>query len=193
MIRKILIVSIAMSSTAMAQTKITPYLSLSGGYGMLNDSDIKLNGVDLPEATYDDGTIIEGAVGLKFDKGMDVSPLRAELALAHQTNDDQDGDETTMQTLMVNAYLDIFTGTPLSPYLTIGAGTANVDNEAVGDDDSAALQAGAGLGYALTKNIILDLKYRYIMAEDLEFKSAGSKATVEISGHQLQLGARYEF
>ena len=192
-----MLVGLAIASTAAAQTEISPYLSLIGGYGILNDSDIVANGMS-GESSYDSGIAIEGAIGVKFDKGMDIFPVRVEAAFSHQSNDDDDGDAVKIMSYMGNVYLDILTGTSFTPYIMGGLGFANVEGT-VGaglgkhGDDLFAGQLGAGVGYALTDHIILDLKYKYFATEDYEYSDGVNKLTVDISGHQFLFGVRYQF
>ena len=195
----------------MAKTEITPYLSLSGGYTILEDSDISVRGLDVGKLTYEDGYNIEGAVGIKLDQGNEIFPVRVELAGAYQQADlDQSTDELGLlgfpgakynesgeikiSSMMGNIYLDIPTGTAFTPYILGGLGLAHVDAEIV-TDNVMAWQFGAGLGYALNDELILDFKYKYFTTEDPkdQFLPGLPDVEMEIDTHQLQLGLRYEF
>jgi opacity protein-like surface antigen len=205
MIRKVLIL-LAIASTAVAQTEVTPYISFGSGYAVLENTEISASSIDILGFSFDDGYAIDAAAGLKFDQGMGIFPVRTELAFSYQNNDldeikdilgiigpagtkySADG-EAEILTLMVNGYIDILTGTSFTPYLLGGLGAANVDLD--GEDDSVfAGQIGAGIGYALNQNIIVDLKYKYFLTEDIEIIDG---TEMEISPHQLLLGIRYQF
>ena len=73
-----------------------------------------------------------------------------------------------------------------------GIGYAYVDVDAVGFSDSDNLlcgQLGAGLGYSPLDHLVIDLKYKYLLAE----KAHVDVLRAEISAHQVLLGLRYEF
>ena len=71
--------------------------------------------------------------------------------------------------VMLNAYYDIDTGTKLTPYVGAGIGMARLKGSIKGDDANAskskttfAWQVGAGVSYAMTDNLALDAGYRYL-------------------------------
>jgi opacity protein-like surface antigen len=205
---KLIVHTLAIAALAVtAQAKVTPYVSLSGGYAALTDSDIKGMGVDFGELSYDGGYSIEGAVGFVYDEDFNESPnVRAELALSFQENEIDEftdkqgligdpgttysgGDaETEIIAFMLNGYLDIPTGIALTPYAMAGLGFADVDAELI-EDTVFAYQIGAGLAWNLNEHIILDLKYKFFMSEDPE----ESDLKIDISSHQVQAGLRYQF
>ncbi len=186
MTRNILI-AFAIASTAVAQTEIKPYVSLGGG-GAFMTADFR-DGND----SNQEGGVIEGAVGLVFDNHDMGDNLRTELALSFQRNDYNDPDVGT-SAIMVNGYWDICTGTALTPYILVGIGRAHVDIDFDGNDDDSdnvfAYQLGGGVGYSLTENVILDLKYKYFATEDVVMKD-DSKA--RFGTHQILFGVRYQF
>lgn len=101
------------------------------------------------------------------------------------------------QSLMVNAYYDINTGTKFTPYLGAGIGYAKVKGKAnisaLGsgsiDDNNFAWQIGAGVGYAVNENVSIDAGYRYV--DNGDFSEYG--INVDSTAHELYLGARYGF
>ena len=202
MLKKLLLIAL-MGSAAIAQAEVSPYVSLSGGLNMLEDVDF-----DLPSslgggggsAEFDTGFLISGAFGLAFES----IPVRTEIEISWQKNDldkikydgggsvsgDSDDDQETAA-VMWNGYFDIKTDSALTPYILVGIGAADVDDDV---DTLFAYQVGAGLGYALDENIILDLKYKYFMTED--FDDDDGIYTVDFDGlavHQVQVGIRYQF
>jgi opacity protein-like surface antigen len=191
MLKKLLLIAL-MGSVAIAQAKVSPYVSLSGGLNILEDIDFdgRFSG---GSAEFDPGFVIAGAFGLAFDN----IPVRTELEVSWQKNDldkinsfESDGDQKTFA-MMWNGYFDIKTGSALTPYILAGIGAADVDDDI---DTLFAYQVGAGLGYAVNENIILDLKYKYFMTED--FDDDDGIYTVDFDGlavHQVQMGIRYQF
>ena len=200
MLKKYLLIAL-MGSVAVAQAAVSPYVSLSGGLNLLEDTDF-----DLPpilgggggSAEFDAGFVISGAVGLAFDN----VPVRTEIEISWQKNDldkitydrfqsESPNDDQKTSALMWNGYFDIKTDSALTPYILAGIGAADVDDDI---DTLFAYQVGAGLGYALNENVILDLKYKYFMTED--FDDDDGIYTVDFDGlavHQVQMGIRYQF
>ncbi|WP_192496500.1 outer membrane protein [Chlorobium phaeovibrioides] len=206
---------IAAPSLASAET--TPYVSLSAGLGLMNDSDIK-DGVgflyDSEESVlYKTGVALEGAVGVKMDM------FRVEAAVGYQSSDvdkyEVDGTEealpegfevsTAIRSYMVNGYADFDMNNGITPFVMGGVGLANVDLKMTGtyDDSSVSLsfsqdvfawQVGAGVGVKATDNITVDLSYRYFATSDVKVASdddGDAKFTVGTS--KVLLGMRYSF
>jgi opacity protein-like surface antigen len=93
---------------------------------------------------------------------------------------------------MANAWVDLATESIVSVYVGGGVGFMNVklSNSALSVNDSVfAWQIGAGLGFALTKQLTLDLGYRLLVTSDLEYK--GGKAEY-VTGN-IRAGLRFEF
>jgi opacity protein-like surface antigen len=111
------------------------------------------------------------------------------------------GDMTALS-FLANVYYDFPTGTKFTPFITAGIGWAEVEvndidfaDFSVGadsfDDSVFAGQVGAGVSYAITEMLELELKYRYFMTDDLEFEDDFS-----IDGpasHNVYLGMRFNF
>ncbi|PWW82279.1 MULTISPECIES: outer membrane protein [Prosthecochloris] len=178
----------------------TPYVSASAGLALLSDSDIEEWGVTTEEAIeYKAGFAVNGALGL--DGGM----YRIEGAVGYQVNDwdevngielaDNVDAEVSILSFMANGYLDIEMPVSIvTPYLTAGAGVANVSFD-YGDDDSDddtvfAYQFGAGVGIAAVPNVMLDLGYRYFATEDV---SPADDVEVSIASHNIMAGVRVNF
>ena len=99
-------------------------------------------------------------------------------------------------TALANAYLDIKTLTPLTPYVGAGLGYqwshfAIPDQEAL-KPHGLAWQFGAGVSYALNSNLSLDLGYRYLASIDKE-NEEDVTSKWKIENHQFRLGAAYAF
>lgn len=187
---------------AMAHAEIKPYIGLSGGLSLLSDSEITSGGFKAAETSFDTGYVFELAAGAQFGMDIDTIRSRIELALSQQGNDiDEIVDYTTgtsgpadgevlATALMLNGYLDFPIQHGLTPYILAGIGGAHVDMD-IDRDDVLAGQLGAGIGYALTDKLILDLKYKYFMTEKVALIGDIAKGTV--AGHHVMVGLRYQF
>jgi len=187
------------------------YGSLNAGVGMAPDSDIDETAPGLGtisgELSYDTGYTVGGAVGYMMEK------FRGEGEISYQANDmdsisipglgsaSVNGDVSVL-TFLVNGYLDFATGGPLTPYITAGIGYSKVDADIEGeseDDNLFTYQLGAGIGYAMSEALTLDLRYRYLGFQDFESSyyepSLGTnvKDTVKISSHNITVGLRFAF
>lgn len=178
------------------------YGSVNVGFAMAADSDISITGLPTVEIEYDPGFTIGGAVGYMNEK------YRLEGELAYQANDVDKiagvptsalgiSAEANILTFLFNGYYDFDTGTAFTPFITAGIGFANVSYEETGgadDDDTVfAYQIGAGIAYAMTDSMNLDLRYRYLGASDAEFSDPSGNAEVEVSSHNFTIGLRFAF
>jgi len=131
-----------------------------------------------------------------------VSPFTATVA--------QDG-ETDISRYMVNAYFD-FGGANarLRPYVGAGVGAATVNvfrfagtaiapnNRFVHFDDKEtafAWQAMAGVALSVTSRLDLTAQYRWFDAGEVDgfVTSAGQPFTLDIDGHNVDIGVRWRF
>jgi opacity protein-like surface antigen len=192
-----------------------PYMSIQGGATWLEDADLDYDIIpssDLSvEAEFDTGFNMGVAVGY------DYGPARLEAEVAYRQNDfdkfkgqflgfgfedSADGD-VSATSLMVNAYWDLPTGGPITPYIGGGVGFANVSfNEVedlgfefIDDDDNVlAYQAAAGIAFDINPNLALDLGYRYFATEDPELEDDfGDEFETEYDSHNVSLGLRFMF
>ncbi|MEQ9811168.1 MAG: OmpA family protein [Azospirillaceae bacterium] len=199
---------------------------IQGGGGLNWAQDIDLNGVsiesgDPPEffsgtASYDMGWLAGGAFGYEFANG-----FRAELEGMYRSNDLEQltisgapipaTGHIDVASIMVNLLYDIDTGSDLTPYLGGGIGAGNVDSAlSIGPFDLSssewglALQAIAGLSWAVSPEFELFTQYHYFTVLDTEnsttltdFPSGGIDTTVSFNddyvAHSLFFGARYHF
>jgi len=122
-----------------------------------------------------------------------------------------------IHTLFANFYYDIKTGTAFTPYVGAGLGVAWIDQKVSGlmpstvaggsswaatDDKSTtttnfAWNVGAGVGYSMTDNIIVDLGYRYTdFGDGKKFSNAAGTLNFQvkdITAHEALVGLRYQF
>lgn len=185
------------------------YVSADVGLAMLNDADATDRSLPGIEANmeYDAGVAVIAALGYRMQQ------FRFEGEIGYQVNDfdqqsgfgqnlDLEGDQTVLS-FLANVYYDIPTNSRFTPFITAGIGFAMVDindlryaaatrQQPFSDDDTVlAGQVGAGVSYAVNDKTDVELKYRYFMADDLEF-SDGSTLDGP-SSHNIYLGMRYTF
>jgi len=161
------------------------------------------------------------AVGYDFSKKLSI-PVRAELEYAAFSKAEAEGrmdiwdgqkirQSNNIQSLFVNVYYDINTGTKFTPYIGAGMGTGFIRTKSYGDwnggetTDSKtvtnfAWNVGLGLGYQITNNIALDVGYRFadlgkVKTEWFDWGPGyGWKMeTKRIYQHQFSMGARFTF
>jgi outer membrane autotransporter protein len=102
------------------------------------------------------------------------------------------------QSVMLNAYYDIDTGTQFTPFVGGGIGYTRAKaslvfgGENLGSDKDTAFtwQLGAGVAYAVNDNVTVDAGYRYVDCNDFDF---GDDISVDTSAHEFYIGARYAF
>ena len=159
------------------------------------------------------------AVGYNFAPKCNV-PIRTEVEYALRSNSwhDRDGVDggvrwatkhtLNISTLFFNAYFDIPTGTPFTPYIGGGVGmgfnyTGIYLDDAGGRasfdqyDTTFAWNAGGGVSYAFTENVSADLGYRFIGAgcREVDRTVGGQKIKLSSSPYinEFYLGARLTF
>lgn len=183
------------------------YISGSAGGTYLMDAEV--NDTDAPnvELEFESEFGFAGtfAVGYAF-----TDYLRLEGEVSYMEND---YDETTYNgvqmdlsgdinclAFLVNGYYDFKNKSRFTPFITLGAGVAEVETaefsvagsgvaETSSTDTVFAYQVGAGVSYEITKKVALDCKYRFFGAADPEFTTVST----EYYSHQLLLGFRLNF
>lgn len=178
------------------------YIKGNIGLGMAMDSDIDNmpDNAGTAKMTFDGGAIGTFAVGYDF-----ASPLRVEAEYGWQKNDLDtlsyanrignfgQGDLKT-QSLMVNGYYDIDTGSPWTPFVGAGIGWAKVDLNTpalpLGDnDDVFAYQFMGGVAYAINDQLSLDAQYRFFGTQDATIQGAD----FSMNSNDVMVGIRYSF
>jgi len=180
-----------------------PYFSVNAGAVWVNDSDLDIDFLgDIGELSYDAGYGVNAAFGNAYGNG-----VRSELELAYRTNDIDEisisglgsgsiDGEVSSWGLMVNVYYDFDTGSAIKPFVGAGIGFANVDLELEGesdDDNVFAYQAMAGVGFAVSKAVTLDLQYRFYATDDPSYKFEGMGVDSEYMTHNVMAGLRFNF
>ena len=119
-----------------------------------------------------------------------------------------EGVDVTVTTLLANAYKDFYIVDKFFGYVSGGVGVAFHEWDARSyvvvlegripthynfgrfDDTVLAWQLGAGLGYELIKEINLNVGYRYLGTDDVNYHPA---YIPEFGSHNATVGIRYSF
>ncbi|MCL2335595.1 MAG: OmpA family protein [Endomicrobia bacterium] len=187
---------ILLASSAALAGDLRPYISLRGGVSNVN-SDITNAGdvFALPAAVknLNDSTVFFGgaALGVQYK-----SLLRAEVEYGYRDRASYKDDNTdykfNMQSYMLNMYFDFPTKFILKPYLSAGAGFADMKyDDGVGSAQNTifAYGLGAGVSYPVTDNVNVDLGYRFLKAGGMDVGGAN----LQNYAHDVYLGLRYTF
>lgn len=157
-------------------------------------------GTDFSTVSFDTGYDFSGAVGYSFGQ-VGFASLRAEAEVGYFNQNGQlptpfSGSVDGIYGLL-NAYADFNTGTPFTPFIGGGVGYANVTADVAAPgfalqsrDKDFAWDATAGISYNLTKNITLDVAYRYLAIPDVTFSTPFGSVTDDVNQHQIDAGLR---
>ncbi|MES1159113.1 MAG: outer membrane protein, partial [Terricaulis silvestris] len=147
-------------------------------------------------------------LGYAFSNG-----LRFEGEISHRFNQieripsfDQGGD-VHVWSAMFNGYYDFNKGGSIQPYIGGGVGSARVNANGADDippphfsfDDSdtvIAWQAMAGVAFAVSDQLDLDVGYRYFSAQNVEFTANDPTATdrqADYKNTAVTVGLRWQF
>jgi opacity protein-like surface antigen len=170
-----------------------PYVSASAGLSLLNNS--KVDG-EHDAISYNTGYLINGAVGMESDYG------RIEAEIGYHNNDVDTstrigplGAHVSMWTFMANGYLDYpMKDSAVSPYVMAGLGVADasISGGNWGSSTSStefAWQIGAGVGIKTSRQVTVDLGYRYLSPSDVSWDGAD----VSLASSNIVAGIRYSF
>jgi outer membrane immunogenic protein len=210
---------------AFAADSAAPYVEIKAGGDFLQINNIRNTSQTAAPApankkSVDDVVgVVGAAAGLNF-KGLGL-PVRAELEYAYHSELSYDPTPTFVgaitptylrshadsQTLFLNAYYDIATGTAFTPYVGGGLGMAWNHTKATGTviatgasqdyrktTDSFAWNLGAGCAYDLSENWKLSFGYRYMDLGKVVWGDTASQLTSkDVTAHEVAFGLRYQF
>ena len=191
------------------------YVRADAGFAMLATNPGKEDYSKKPK-----GSPVYGVgFGYKF-----TDHLRSDVTITHRSNFKYSGknpggflesQKISSTAIMLNAYYDIMQYKGFTPYVMAGAGMAynkagdfkvssatNTVTTKGTQKGSSAWQAGLGTQYKITKNVNLDVGYRYVSLGKIsttgeEHTSAGSTVGDKINGklrsHELLCGVSYSF
>jgi opacity protein-like surface antigen len=194
---RLLLVGALLAATVNLAQAQGPYVGAAGVVSFTNDSDVKVtNGTST--LSYDTGYGFAASAGYDFGGAR----LEAEYGYKEADLDKLSGSNLSFNitdgklkttTGMINGFLDYKSDTPLTMFIGAGAGVIKGEFEGGSDsfDDTVfAYQASLGASIAATRNIKLDLFYRFIGAGS-DFESNGIK--IDYHSSNIYLGARYMF
>jgi opacity protein-like surface antigen len=157
---------------------------------------------------YDNGLRLEGVIGYR---GGDLTVSPTISGALPRTQVSPEGTAAIMD-LMINGIYDFNADGTVRPYIGVGVGgtriRAKASNRITGvapnlsasngfSDTAAGLawQGLAGIGFALSDRLTLDLGYKYFTASELEFdgKHTSVAYDVDYTDHTATIGLRYAF
>jgi len=158
----------------------------------------------------DPGYALGGEVGYAF------GPVRVEGELSWRQNDlskignslgtySADGNINAVA-VMANVYYDFFTGTKFTPYLGVGAGGININDnniraggiDVTNDSDlKPGYQGIAGVSYAVNDQLSIKADYHYVRADQVRFTTDstydGETGRGTYQNHALMVGFTWHF
>ncbi|MES2905638.1 MAG: outer membrane beta-barrel protein [Pseudomonadota bacterium] len=201
---------------AMAQSKGGPYFGVKAGANFQDDIDGNLDGDADVADTLETDTGFNASIvaGYAFGSRWGILAPRLEVEAGYMNNDaDQsavdagvlaatDGEVNAFY-WFANLLLDIPMGWGFTPFIGAGAGFANVrfDNVSAtagpidtfnGEDTAFAWNVTAGLSYDISRNVTVDVAYRFVQFNDVDAFNATAGAVVsgDIDNHQVNVGLR---
>jgi outer membrane protein OmpA-like peptidoglycan-associated protein/outer membrane protein W len=185
----------ALASGGAAQATEGWYGRVDAGYSTDGDLDFQDSG---PGYELDDDGLWGIGAGYAYANGFRLEAAYTELEsdmINKLTGPTPFG--VTSSALMANLYYDFNRGGWFEPYIGIGAGVTDFDfsgSPTAAADTAFAWQALAGVAIGLTQQLDLDIGYRYLEADDVDFEEFG------IGGQQFDydyqaatIGLRYQF
>lgn len=210
----------ALSVVVPARAQSNFYVSGHVGLNFAADStlvdDVLLTNTDRASLDYADGTAFGGAIGYAGD-------IRAELEVTYRENDVESvtffspvgtlpaSGRVESVLVLGNAYFDLKTSTPVTPYFGAGVGAAFLSFDDVtdsngrlfgGDEVTLIVQLIAGAGIELTSNLTATVDYRYVTGVPVRLNFdpsypdgtiAGRRFDIDYQSHALMLGMRIGF
>ena len=194
------------------------YLGGNLGLVLVSDSKLEIEKLETMIDVPVDGELeLEFKKGFAFSGvvGYDFGTARLEGEVSYQKNDldkltvsfsgisgsaNISGDVTSLAFLL-NGYYDFHNNSDFTPYVSAGIGMANISvndfgapsmgiSQSADEDDTVfAYQLGAGLGFAVTEVLTIQLKYRYFSVANPEFDGV----EVEVDSHNILAGLRVGF
>jgi len=208
------------------------YISVFVGAGFTDDASFAgivtpPGGPQTVDTDFDTGLNFGGAVGLFLPSlATDSYTPRMELELSHLNsdadtldfsgngvgNENNTSGDISRTLLMVNALVDIDTGSEITPFLGAGIGAAFTDIDIVyggapgapppilfsDDDTNLAAQAIIGASYELTQETSVFVDGRYTRIFDVDgarFNPGGLTGIIEddVSNYSVNVGLSYKF
>jgi len=198
-IRALLVGVLLVASTTSALAA-GPYIGAAGGVSIFHDSDVKDTASnETATAEFDTG------IGFNVSAGYNFDPVRVEFEFGYKEADvdkftvpgfgSVSGASSDAQVLsyMANAYYDIKTNSPFTPYIGVGLGLLNgefKDPDFKEDDTVFGYQFAVGAAYNFNKNVAFDVSYRFQGAAS-DFEVGASE--ISYMSSNIMAGLRYNF
>jgi len=189
-----------------------PYVGafLGGNYLVTSKGSDDLGSFGLK---FDPALQESAVVGWDFGSSNPIGEGRVELEYTHRINPLNEvsfsggsvkaGGDVVVDSLLLNCWGVFHNRSPWAPYVGLGAGAARMEASglkvigqpfASGTSTVFAYQLGAGIDYALTNYLNLDLGYRFFNSTQPRFTEAnGHKFKMEYFNHSAVLGLRVGF
>lgn len=196
------------SSAAMADGLVGPYVGLGAGVNIANDADLDIY-EKATGAHYGFKAESDMGYALSLQAGYAFGGPRLEAEVTWRSNDIDkfkyngggkiDGGGIDSIALMGNAFYDIPTGSAWTPYVGAGIGVANVRfddgdfNRGTQTDSLFAYQGIVGLAYNIDQNLSIKADYRYFATLDPRFDYGDGVAKNSYNNHTIMLGFTYTF
>ena len=162
---------------------------------------------------FDPALTGSAVLGWDFEPGNPVGEGRIELEYTRRSNPLNEvkfvegsfkgGGRVTADSLLLNVYGVFHDSSRWAPYIGLGVGVARIEASDLKvtswpmSSDSAfvlAYQAGAGIDFALTDHLNLDLGYRFFSSTKPKFNEVnGHKFEMDYISHNAVLGLRVGF
>ena len=199
---------VAFSTSAKAM-EVSPYAALRGSWDFTRNNAVMSEGDYGEKVKFNDGTWgAHVALGAKYKAFRLETEYNTGKTAHKKLYDGEVKVNLRTESILVNAYWDINTCSRFTPYVSAGAGLAKLNFRAKTEDmvmkanpSNFAWQVGAGVSYAATDSIDVDLGYRYvdtgaayIMKQYAGGRQGGSmKEKINTARHELYAGLRYNF
>ncbi len=196
-------------STSAKALEVSPYAALRGSWDFTRNNSVMSYGADGSEKIkFNDGTWgAHVALGAKHGAFRLETEYNTGKTAHKKVFDGEIKTNLRTESILVNAYWDINTCSRFTPYVSAGAGLAKLnvrvripseDFVQKGNPSNFAWQVGAGVSYAATDSIDVDLGYRYVDTGAAyimkQYTSrGGEKFKINTARHELYAGLRYNF
>ncbi len=200
-------------STSASAFEMTPYAALRGSWDFTRNNIVATNPGGAQKVKLNDGTWgAHVALGAKHGAFRLETEYNTGKTAHKKIAIGRNGRVKTnlrTESILVNAYWDINTCSRFTPYVSAGAGLAKLNfrmrtsEDMVGkyNPSNFAWQVGAGVSYAATDSIDVDLGYRYVdtgAARIMKMYESGAQGgsqeeKVNTARHELYAGIRYNF
>ena len=171
------------------------YVTGEGGAALLPDLHLKGTPGGTSHENFDAGYALGGAFG--YDDG-DGKRIELDSLYTLSNLSKLDGLSTNghlrSTSVMVNGQIDLLHDTPITPYVGVGAGFADISARAdgySGHDWKPAYQAEAGLRDDLTNQVSLFGEYRFSQSEAVPLSNGIDTARQHFADHGLMAGLTY--